>query len=173
MKTDRRTKYTQTVIREAFLQLLKTESVERVTVTDICRLADINRTTFYRHYESQYALLSHLENAMLDDIKRSAYEYGSDIDRLTEAILCKFYAQRDTWTLLLSDHADLGFRAKIYGFFADYFAPDGRSKESDAKYRFLLHGYSGLIDEWAKGGMKESPEKMAGLLSRIRRDITR
>lgn len=29
----------------------------------------------------------------------------------------KFYEQKETWTLLLSDHADLGFQNKIYSFF--------------------------------------------------------
>lgn len=41
------------------------------------------------------------------------------------------------------------------------------------KYRFLLYGYSGLIDDWARHGMKEPPEEMAEYIGRLRRDLLR
>lgn len=173
MKTDARTRYTQMVIRQSFLQLLKTETVEKATVTEICRLAEINRATFYRHYENQYDLLSCLESEMFEDIKTAAYECGNDIDKLTEMILCKFYEQKETWMLLLSDHADLGFQSKIYSFFEGHFVKDGTSKESELKYRFLLYGYSGLIDNWAKNGMKEPPEEMSRYINALRHEMIR
>lgn len=169
MKSDRRTEYTKAVIRHAFLQLLKEKTIEEITVTEICRLADINRATFYRHYENQYDLLSYLEEKMLDDIKKSVYECGADIDKLTEMILCKFYEQREIWTLLLGKHANLGFQTKIYNFFDEHFAKEDKSKESELKYRFLLYGYSGIIDSWAKNGMKIPPKEIANDISNIRR----
>lgn len=171
MKTDRRIKYTQTVIRQAFLQLLRASTVEKIKVSEICRLADINRATFYRHYENQYDLLACLENEMFNEIKKSAYECRNDIDKLTETILCRFYEQKETWTLLLSDHADLGFQAKIYNFFEEHFIKGEHSKEKEMKYQFLLYGYSGLIDRWAKGGMKEAPEKMAACINALRHEM--
>lgn len=171
MKTDRRVRYTQMVIRQAFLELLKTSPVEQVTVTEICRLAEINRATFYRHYENQYDLLAHLESEMLNAIKNVAYECGNDIDKLTETILCNFYEQKETWTLLLSDHADLGFQSKIYSFFEVHFIKDKSSKESELKYRFLLYGYSGLIENWARNGMKEPPREMARYINALRHEL--
>lgn len=173
MKSDKRTRYTRKVIHGAFLQLLKTNTVEKITVTEICRLAEINRATFYRHYENQYDLLSCMENEMLEDIKKAAYECGNDIDKLTEIILCKFYEQKETWMLLLSDHADLGFQSKIYRFFEGHFMKSSISGEGKLKYRFLLYGYSGLIDHWAKNGMKEPPKEMAGYLNALRHEMVR
>jgi len=49
-KTDRRTRYTRQVIRDALLELMQQKSFSRVTVTELCRLAEINRGTFYLHY---------------------------------------------------------------------------------------------------------------------------
>lgn len=171
MKTDSRVRYTQMVIRQAFLELLKTTPVEQVTVTEICRLAEINRATFYRHYENQYDLLAHLESEMLNAIKNAAYVCGNDIDKLTETILCNFYEQKETWTLLLSDHTDLGFQSKIYSFFEVHFTKDKNSKESELKYRFLLYGYSGLIENWARSGMKEPPGEIARYLNALRHEL--
>lgn len=172
MTTDARTKYTKMVIRRAFLQLLQKQSIEKISVAEICRLAEINRATFYRHYENQYDLLSTLENEMLDEIKKSTYEYKDNIDQLTKTILNRLFEQKEMWTLLLSDHADLGFLSKIFAFFEEYLTKKYATKESELRYRFLLYGYSGIFDYWIKGGMKESPKEIAEYLSKFRYDLT-
>ena len=40
----------QQLIREAYYELVEERGEGRITVTDICHRADINRTTFYAHY---------------------------------------------------------------------------------------------------------------------------
>ena len=172
MKTDARIRYTKQVIRNAFLELLKKFPVEKITVTEICNRAEINRATFYRYYENQYDLLSSLENEMFDEIKKSAYEYKNDIDKLTEIIFIKFSQQKALWSLLLSNHADLGFLSKIYAFFDEYFAKDDTNTESRLRYHFLLYGYSGIFNYWIKNGMKETPEEMAAFVSGFRHKLT-
>ena len=39
MATDRRTKYTKSVIRQALFDLLKEKPLNKITVTDICKMA--------------------------------------------------------------------------------------------------------------------------------------
>lgn len=78
------------------MRLLKTREIEKITVADICRLAEINRSTFYRHYETPYELLACLEDEMFEQLRSAAQECGTDIDRLTETILRKFREQRET-----------------------------------------------------------------------------
>ena len=43
MKTDARVRYTKMRIREAFLQCLRKKPVNKVTVKELCQLAEINR----------------------------------------------------------------------------------------------------------------------------------
>lgn len=62
-KIDRRRRYTLSVIREAFFALLAEVGFAKMTVADICRRADINRGTFYLHYEDKFALL----DALIDE----------------------------------------------------------------------------------------------------------
>ena len=47
-KQDRRTRYTRQTIKDTFLELLKQKSFTKITVTEICKNAEINRGTFYR-----------------------------------------------------------------------------------------------------------------------------
>ena len=45
-KEDRRVRYTKQAIRDGFLTLLSRKPIEKISVTEICREADINRGTF-------------------------------------------------------------------------------------------------------------------------------
>ncbi|WP_295747460.1 TetR family transcriptional regulator [uncultured Limosilactobacillus sp.] len=61
-KTDRRTIYTLNVIQTAFLELIDQQPFAKITVAQLCRQAEITRSTFYLHY----ANLNEVLNAVLD-----------------------------------------------------------------------------------------------------------
>ena len=66
-KEDRRTRYTRQVIKEAFLKLLEEKEYPKITVTELCRLADINRGTFYLHYYDTADVLDDILNEILKE----------------------------------------------------------------------------------------------------------
>ena len=61
-KQDRRTRYTRQTIKDTFLELLKQKSFTKITVTEICKNAEINRGTFYLHYYDIHDVLSDIFN---------------------------------------------------------------------------------------------------------------
>lgn len=54
---DRRTKYTLTTIKDSMLKLMEKKEISKITVTELCNLADINRATFYKYYVDIYDLI--------------------------------------------------------------------------------------------------------------------
>jgi len=52
-KLDRRVKYTRMVLKESFINLLEKKDISQITIKEICEDADINRATFYAHYNDQ------------------------------------------------------------------------------------------------------------------------
>ena len=58
------------LINQAFLELLKEKPFEKITVTDIVKRADINRSTFYAHYPDVRglveSLMEHAVNASVE-----------------------------------------------------------------------------------------------------------
>lgn len=170
MSTDARIRYTKEAIRKAFFALLESNSVEKITVKQICDSAQINRATFYRYYDNQYDLLSLIENEMLDAIKK-ATQTETDVDSLTKQIFKLLYQNNYEWCLLISDNADARFQPKIYSFFEHYFEMKDASDYKRMKYRFMLYGFSGIFDYWVKGGMKQPPEEMADYLISLRHDL--
>ena len=59
-KTDRRTLYTKMVIKDALLELMEEHSFDKITVTAICKTAEITRATFYLHFNDLTAVVDEL-----------------------------------------------------------------------------------------------------------------
>ena len=68
MAADRRVKYTKMVLRESLIKLLQKKPISRITVKELCELADINRATFYTHYTDQFDLLRKVSDELIADI---------------------------------------------------------------------------------------------------------
>lgn len=66
-KEDMRTKRTKKALKQAIIKLMMNESIEKISVTDICEEAEINRVTFYSHYKDKFDLLHEL----LSDITKT------------------------------------------------------------------------------------------------------
>ena len=50
---DIRVKKTKRAIQKAFIALLREKPIEKITVKEIAERAEINKTTFYSHYETR------------------------------------------------------------------------------------------------------------------------
>lgn len=68
-KNNRRTQYTIQVIKEAFIHLLDTNELSKITVTQICREADVNRGTFYLHFDDPLDLFHKIEAELVDQVR--------------------------------------------------------------------------------------------------------
>lgn len=74
-KEDMRTRRTKKSLKKAISYLIINESIESISVTDICKKADINRVTFYTHYQDKYALLHELLHDIIELIDRENQLY--------------------------------------------------------------------------------------------------
>lgn len=63
-KKDLRYSRTDRLLQEAFLELLKVKSVNRISIRDLTERAGINRCTFYHHYQDIYDLLEQIEDGV-------------------------------------------------------------------------------------------------------------
>lgn len=73
MKKDLRIIKTEESLRKALLILLKTKSLETITISELCRVAQINRGTFYLHYRDVHGVFRHYFKEIVVDLQK-AYE---------------------------------------------------------------------------------------------------
>ena len=64
-KQDPRTVQTKALIKQTLLDMLKETAFDKITVSELCKIAGINRGTFYLHYCDLWAVLEELEEEAL------------------------------------------------------------------------------------------------------------
>lgn len=65
---DKRIEKTKHGIFNAFIELRAKKSLERISVKELCELANINKSTFYAHYLDIYDLSDKIENEITSQI---------------------------------------------------------------------------------------------------------
>lgn len=62
---DKRITKTKKSLKTALIEMLDREDFEHVSITELCRKAEVSRITFYSHYNDKYALLDDIFSDML------------------------------------------------------------------------------------------------------------
>ncbi len=95
-KLDPRVKRTRGLILQSFSDSLAEKSFDSISVQDVAEKAQINRATFYAHFEDKYALLDHwVQQAFMQEIEKNmlnACHYTPDNLRTLIVTVCEFLA---------------------------------------------------------------------------------
>ena len=172
-KIDRRVKYTKDVLKETLIQLMAENHISKISVKKICEIADVNRSTFYAHYDNQYDLLNQIERETIEDIhKFIAKEKSQQVTLRTMLCLILEYAAQNTelFRILLSERSDSSFRKEITKLVKELALVETQiGRESDAHIieyiqLFSIAGSLSILDKWLEDGMVETIDELADLL---------
>jgi len=162
---------TKKLLKNAILELMETRDLDRITVTDICAAADVNRSTFYAHYEDIYKLLREIENDILVRMPVLPIPYANQpdqqgLERLTEFLhFVKDNAQLYRVMFVRRDRG--GFFKRAVSAMVEAAKGTGQIEDEflmryDCAYR--LNGAIGIIREWIEDGFPLSPEELAKII---------
>ena len=161
-RKDRREERSRARIREAFLQLIQKKRVERISVGELCTLADINRSTFYRHYLDIYDLFEELVDQCVEEIFHAfASQLNPNGDMEQEALPFIIAAceqtekRRDLYKMLLFDQPASNLQQRLTDeIYRIYFDAHARhypeSPQKAIHYRYLVSGIMGIWSEWLR-----------------------
>lgn len=88
MLSDKRKQKTISCIKQAFMQLCKDNIASQITVSKLASKAQINRTTFYLHYQSVNDVMQDIDNDL--KVRISSYVDAIDIDAVYESCYATF-----------------------------------------------------------------------------------
>jgi len=85
---DKRVRRSIKLIQDSFFTLSKEMPFDKITIMDICKRADINRCTFYSHYENIDALVDALEKELAEKFMHafSLYKYDKNPRTMVDAL---------------------------------------------------------------------------------------
>lgn len=171
--TDRRVKYTKMVLRQAMLTLLKEKPINKITVKEICGIADVNRGTFYTHYYDAYDLLEKIEDEFYIQVKAAV---DISLGKMGTAFFLKgtiqtIYDNRDLCKILFSEYGNRDFIKKIINIAKEQSLKEWKSLGEKVPaetlaylYTFISNGIVGILQSWVENGLKETPDEMALLI---------
>ncbi len=67
MSGNQRVIVTKRMLKEGLMRLLEQKSLDKISITELCREAGINRTTFYRYYELPSDVLTQMQNEFFEE----------------------------------------------------------------------------------------------------------
>lgn len=175
MKNDARTRYTKKIIRECFFEQLKDTPLNKISVKSICDMAEINRTTFYRHYADPFDLMQQIEDEMMTSFQKYVIDFQNKntVDAI-ETMIQAVKQNRELYLILISENADSLYISnmvtnsyKLYqtGFAKRY--PELSETKQRWLYYFIAHGCIRIIIDWINSGMNESPREAAEFIAEI------
>lgn len=175
-KEDRRVKYTKMVLRQSLLELLREQPIAKLTVTDLCARADINRNTFYTHYESPLDLLRQIEDELYTEIMRSLERslFSRTINNFLLEICQSIQANGDLCGIIISEHGDKEFLKRLLYVAHDWSIAEWSASGLDRDqmeflYTFAANGSIAVIEAWIQDGMQKSPQEIATFLEKVTR----
>lgn len=167
---DKRIKNTTKSIKQALFRLLEEKPLSKITVTELCREAGVNRATFYLHYTDIYDLLDKIELSYVEEMRENNTRLGIDgkVDFLWIVELIKRH----------SDFYRITFMNNIHTRFMDEFHNELRThyfkifenrttNEHMYTFEFLRGGVDFVIAKWINSGMKESTTEIARILREL------
>ncbi|MDD4010780.1 MAG: TetR/AcrR family transcriptional regulator [Sphaerochaetaceae bacterium] len=133
---------TKKAIKEAFLELRAKESLEKIKIKDLCQLALINKTTFYKHYKDIFDLSDQLENETL----KSVIEAFADKDKILsdprafmEGIPLAFKSQDHELSILFDGRSET-LTNKFEKILRDAYSTEDATVSDDVRNTFLIGG---------------------------------
>ena len=164
-KNNRRRKESRNKIETAFIELLQSREIKDITISDIIKLTNLNRSTFYANYVDIYDLADKTRETLENDFSNlfADYNYFSD----DSGALKMFTHIRDN-QIFYKTYFKLCYDDKH--LISIYDEKRAQIEHVDKNLRdhleFFRNGLNAIIKLWLAGGCSESPEEMAEVLHR-------
>lgn len=183
--TDRRSIRTRAAISAALIELIEEKGFEILTVSDITRRADINRSTFYLHFRDKSDLVLQMEAEITKNFEEilikdlainfrelekmeaplpmvvSMFNYFRENSRFIGAMLelRGDLSLQNQIIKVIQKNISLGFLLGIQSIRFEV--------PADYLFSYVISAHLGVIQAWIKKGCIETPEEMATNLMKL------
>lgn len=164
IKNNKKRKLSVEKIEKTFIQLIQKKNIEDISVSNICELAKLNRSTFYSNYIDIYDLAEKIKQEM--EVEFAQFQLSNNAKQDENGYLSMFRYIKDNQI-----------------FFKTYFKLEEISKILPTQYRvelaekyynnkfidyhieFFRAGLNAIIKKWLNNGCKETPEEINEIIT--------
>ena len=170
---------TKQLIQRSFLQILENKSFDTITIADITKIAQINRGTFYLHYQDKFDLLDQIEQQLfrnlgnhIDELQANylfTQTFEKEQEQIASTLFNSIKMHAPLLKIFLSDHGRAGFHIRFRDAFSEKVRFNLEKNESinsrlnapmEYFLTFITSAFLGLIEQWVQNGLDKTPEEM-------------
>lgn len=172
-RKDRRTDFTINALKQSLLSLLKDTPISKISIAQLCRHADINRNTFYNHFDSPYHVLEEMENELFI-LFFSSIDNNSDLSEVALKA-CECIENNKKISSLIFSQTDenriiqkaLMMIQQFPWSLKDVDKQTASNSDNFYLYNFGKDGTLAIIRQWILGGFVESSTDIAKLITKL------
>ncbi len=166
---------TEDKIIQAFIQLLSEKEVPAITVSEICRMSGIHRTSFYLHFQDVYELMDRIEirlteyYANLFESKSEYYDLGERFQRLFAFVYEHQAFYRAYWHRSKDLRVlDAAISESTASKMKETAAAHGFQTDTEIQFHqiFFKAGLAALIGYWLSRSCPETPQALGEILKK-------
>lgn len=161
---NKKRKKSQDQIEKIFLQLIQKKNIEEISVSMICEMAGLNRSTFYANYIDIYDLAEKIKNNMENEFAQ--FQLSNNAKQDYDGYLNMFKYIKDNQIFFktyfkleeISMNMPTQYRIELAEKYYD-------NKYIDYHIEFFRAGLNAVIKKWLNGGCKETPEEINDIIT--------
>ena len=174
---------TKQLIQTSFMRILENKSFDSITVGDITKAAQINRGTFYLHYQDKFDLLDRIEQQLFEDVGNhidelqsrysSTQTFEKGQEQLAATLFSSIKMHAPLLKIFLSNHGRTGFHLRFRDAFSEKVRVNLEKNKSfhasnlkvpmDYFLSFITSAFLGLIEQWVQNDLDKTPQEMTEL----------
>ena len=171
MSLDARVRYTKMVIKDSFISLILEKPFHSITLKEVCALAGINRSTFYKHYRDVYDWRDQLERALME-AEEELISKGGEAEDITDMLTAEFENMRKDQALyhaITSPNFESDIMGRLLAAVLEktdeetrkYYSNGVKDCQRRWDYHYMIKGCIGALECWVSEGMEEEPRAIA------------
>ena len=173
---DRRVKYTKQTIKDCFFDLLNEKEINKITVSELCNKADINRATFYFHYKDINQLFEEIVEEYMSETCKFITKINDSNASNRYEIFYNFIKyidnNSDLFVLIFENSNNIEYSYDQYFTLQEKIfqrIETAHDKKTYAAYITNFYIYSGgaILYTWIKNGKKEDYNQLIKLMSSL------
>lgn len=169
---DRRARMTREILKQSLIELMHDKPIHEISIKKICETADVNRSTFYHHYDSQYELFNDILNDVGNDISEIVKKHLNTSDVLKLSLIEIFtYIEKNQELFLVIFCENSGFSVgeTLTSYVEHFFRVNDAVTSEIAKYylQFATAGMTSVIWQWLNAEERMSATELANVITHI------
>ena len=164
------------ITKQALLHLLAEKPLNKIGVSELCAVAEVNRGTFYNHFYDVFDVYESIENDFYDEVCKKLENISSyDLNGpFFKEIMLLIYKNADLVRLIINDRNNSDILKRVIDFVQTKFIDEWSNTVKgyseiffERVFSYLINGSIGVISDWIYSNMRESLDEISATIAEL------